>query len=1085
MRHTATRAAATPGVRGGWHFTPQTALALLGLCGTLHAALPTPLVEFRFSEGSGGLAGNSGSLGGSAGILQPDDYPAFTNNVPSGTFAPGNNAAALDFGGIIAGQGGRSVDLTAGSGDGTLGPLNAFTVCGWANARDLTVGWGGNRIAFALAAPNGPGFDLVQLANGALRIGINQWPDGANGGGPQSSAGVLKADPQTAPANWVFFAVTYDPALEAGQLKYYFGSPSALAAPDTAHNYRGGLDNGGLIESTGFLTLGNFNDTVGARNETGPAGGSRVFRGILDEVRVYDQALDLTGVQQAQLNGALPPVPVTIVKQPAPQTVFAGQPATFSVQAGGSAPFTYQWQRNLADIPGANAASYILDPANAADNGAAFRVRISNTATPAGVWSDAAPLTVLAENGHKVFLSFSQGGTTVTNTGNLAGNGTFAVKDGYPVVAAAVPAGPFAPTSNLSCVDFGAIAAGQGGRAVDLTNRTDNTVGPLQAFTVTGWLNCRDLTEGWGGNRIVFALASPGGPGFDLVQTANGALRLGVNQWPDAGAGGPSSSEGRITADAQTSAANWVFFAVTYDGTQTAGNVTYYFGSANQAAEADLTLDYPQGEILQSGPVTLGNFSAVAAARNETGPAGGSRVFRGLMDEINVFNRLLTPVEIQAVQKAPAYLPSVIEPVAILPDEPANQTVFTGNPATFRVSASGSPPLSYQWWKRQAGADSAIPGANGSSYTVAAPTTTDSGTEYWVVVTNPASTATSRRAVLTVHAEDYHKVFLSFSEGSGTASANLGNIGGEAAFAVANELPVFSTRVPAGPFAPSGNTSSLDFGVIADGQGGRALDLTGAVTPTLGSMTGFTVTGWLNCRDLRHGWGGNRILYCQASPGVGGFDVVQEAGGILWVGVNQWPDAQPNSPARSFAALTEDSEAGEANWVFFAFSYDGTSATGNANFYFGSPTAAAVLDSTFDYDQGPITTLGKLSVGNFSTVDAGARNGTGNGGGSRVFRGLMDELNVFSRVLSLTEIQAVQKAPAGVPVQEVTLSARREGNELVVSWDSTAAFQLQYRPDVGQGAWTNEPTAPTVNGTRSNVRVPLAGAVRFYRLIKR
>ena len=67
-------------------------------------------------------------------------------------------------------------------------------------------------------------------------------------------------------------------------------------------------------------------------------------------------------------------------------------------------------------------------------------------------------------------------------------------------------------------------------------------------------------------------------------------------------------------------------------------------------------------------------------------------------------------------------------------------------------------------------------------------------------------------------------------------------------------------------------------------------------------MTGFTVTGWLNCRDLRYGWGGNRILYCQASPGVGGFDLVQEAGGVLWVGVNQWPDAQPNSPAGVSAA---------------------------------------------------------------------------------------------------------------------------------------------------------------------------------------
>ena len=80
------------------------------------------------------------------------------------------------------------MDLAA-SGDGTLGALNAFTICGWLNARDLTEGWGGNRIAFALASPDGPGFDLVQVGNGALRIGINQWPDGANGGGPRVPPG--------------------------------------------------------------------------------------------------------------------------------------------------------------------------------------------------------------------------------------------------------------------------------------------------------------------------------------------------------------------------------------------------------------------------------------------------------------------------------------------------------------------------------------------------------------------------------------------------------------------------------------------------------------------------------------------------------------------------------------------------------------------------------------------------------------------------------------------------------------------------------------------------------------------------------
>ena len=151
-----------------------------------------------------------------------------------------------------------------------------------------------------------------------------------------------------------------------------------------------------------------------------------------------------------------------------------------------------------------------------------------------------------------------------------------------------------------------------------------------------------------------------------------------------------------------------------------------------------------------------------------------------MIDEINVFNKVLDLAEIQAVQKAPAYKPAVVEPVVIPADEPANQTVFVGNPATFRVNASGSPPLSYQWWKRQPARFRHLRRDQPELHARGHATLADSGNEYWVVVTNPAEQRHQPKAVLTVLAEDNHKVFLSFSEGSGTATANLGNIGGSA-----------------------------------------------------------------------------------------------------------------------------------------------------------------------------------------------------------------------------------------------------------------------------------------------------------------
>jgi hypothetical protein len=78
--------------------------------------------------------------------------------------------------------------------------------------------------------------------------------------------------------------------------------------------------------------------------------------------------------------------------QPASQTVTAGQPATFSVTPTGTAPFTYRWQKNSADISGANSSTYTTPATVSGDNGATFRVIVSNSAGSAT--SASATLTV-------------------------------------------------------------------------------------------------------------------------------------------------------------------------------------------------------------------------------------------------------------------------------------------------------------------------------------------------------------------------------------------------------------------------------------------------------------------------------------------------------------------------------------------------------------------------------------------------------------------------------------------------------------------------------------------------------------------
>lgn len=78
--------------------------------------------------------------------------------------------------------------------------------------------------------------------------------------------------------------------------------------------------------------------------------------------------------------------------------------------------------------------------------------------------------------------------------------------------------------------------------------------------------------------------------------------------------------------------------------------------------------------------------------------------------------------------------------------QPADQTVTAGQTATFTVTASGTGPMTYQWFKNGV----AIPGANSSTYTTPPTTTGDNGALFTVSVTNSAGTVASGPAKLTV-----------------------------------------------------------------------------------------------------------------------------------------------------------------------------------------------------------------------------------------------------------------------------------------------------------------------------------------------
>jgi hypothetical protein len=108
--------------------------------------------------------------------------------------------------------------------------------------------------------------------------------------------------------------------------------------------------------------------------------------------------------------------PPNITGHPSNQTVLQGQTATFNVSAGGSTPFTYQWQRNMANISGANSSSYTTPATVFADNGAKFRCVVTNAFGFAN--SNEATLTVNAPpniTGHPSNQTVLQGQTATFN----------------------------------------------------------------------------------------------------------------------------------------------------------------------------------------------------------------------------------------------------------------------------------------------------------------------------------------------------------------------------------------------------------------------------------------------------------------------------------------------------------------------------------------------------------------------------------------------------------------------------------------------------------------------------------------------
>ncbi len=88
-----------------------------------------------------------------------------------------------------------------------------------------------------------------------------------------------------------------------------------------------------------------------------------------------------------------------ITQHPQNTSVPEGETATFTVNASGQQPFQYQWQKNQQDIPNATNQTLNVASVSSGDNGAQFRVKVTNSFGSAV--SNAATLTVTPNNNNQ------------------------------------------------------------------------------------------------------------------------------------------------------------------------------------------------------------------------------------------------------------------------------------------------------------------------------------------------------------------------------------------------------------------------------------------------------------------------------------------------------------------------------------------------------------------------------------------------------------------------------------------------------------------------------------------------------------
>ena len=421
----------------------------------------------------------------------------------------------------------------------------------------------------------------------------------------------------------------------------------------------------------------------------------------------------------------------TITTQPVSQSVNAGSALNLHVVAVGTAPLSYQWLKNGASIPGAIASSFSISAVQASDAGS-YTVRVSNSG--GSTFSSPAVVTVIISPsislqpvsqsvniGSSLTLSVTATGTTPLSYQWLKNGGEI----------------PRATASSFS------IVSAQGSDGGSYTVRVSNAAGSVLSsaanvsVVVPPVIETQPLSQTVNaGSALTLSVAAGGSAPLSYEWSKNGTPISGANastfsipavQAADAGSYTVrvSNSAGSVASSPATIVVVVPPAITTQPLSQTVSAGSTLVLSVAATGTAPLTYEW----LKDSAPVPGASGSTFSRSGAQGADAGSYTV--------RVSNSA------GSIVSAAATITVVDSPGIIT--QPVSQSVNLGSTLGLSVTATGTGPLSYQWFKDGV----LIPGATASSYSISAAQTSDAAA-YTVRVSNSAGSETSSAAIVSV-----------------------------------------------------------------------------------------------------------------------------------------------------------------------------------------------------------------------------------------------------------------------------------------------------------------------------------------------